>query len=342
MHIVFVDRGRFEGWLAPPQSNERTFKWRLNLSHGLMSDHGQFGDVRRITWIGLIVNLALSTVKLAIGWFGKSQATFADGIHSLSDCSTDVAILVGVRYWAKPPDESHPYGHRRIETAIASLIGVVLAVAGLGLIGNAARMLMSSGHRLPAPSPVALFALVASVISKEILYRWTVSVGKRTASPAVIANAWHHRSDALSSIPAAGALAVIMVSPEWAFLDRVAAIVVSLFILHVAWKIIRPNLKQLVDTAASKDVCDRILETSLQVEGVRDVHAIRSRYIGPGLLVDLHVLVDADVTVREGHEIGSAVKWRLRSKDELGIVDVIVHVEPYECPGQQQGLAIEQ
>ena len=307
-----------------------------------MSDHGQFGDVRRITWIGLIVNLALGALKLAVGLLGKSHATFADGIHSLSDCSTDVAILVGVRYWAKPPDESHPYGHRRIETAIASLIGFALAAAGLGLIGNAARMLMRSGDRLPTPSPVALFALVASIISKEILYRWTISVGKRTASPAVVANAWHHRSDALSSIPAAGALAIIMVSPEWAFLDHIAAIVVSLFILNVAWRIMRPNLKQLVDTAASEDVYDRILSTSLQVEGVRDVHAIRSRYIGPGLLVDLHVLVDADVTVREGHEIGSAVKWRLRSNDELGIVDVVVHVEPYERPRQQQGLAIDQ
>lgn len=311
------------------------------MSHGPMSDHGQFGDVRRITWIGLVVNLALSASKLAIGLFGNSQATFADGIHSLSDCSTDVAILVGVRYWAKPPDESHPYGHRKIETAIASLIGVSLAVVGLGLIGNAARMLMGSGHRLPAPSPLALFALVASIISKEILYRWTIAVGKRTASPAVIANAWHHRSDALSSIPAAAALTIIMVAPQWAFLDRVAAIVVSLFILNVAWKILRPNLKQLVDTAASKDVYDQILATSLQVEGVRDVHAIRSRYVGPGLLVDLHVLVDADITVREGHAIGSAVKWRLRSKDKLGIVDVIVHVEPYERPGQHPH-AIEQ
>jgi len=311
------------------------------LSHGSISDQVQFRDVRRITWIGLVVNIALGASKLAVGWFGHSQATFADGIHSLSDCSTDVAILVGVRYWAKPPDECHPYGHRRIETAIASLIGVALGLAGLGLIGNAVRMLIVSGHQPSAPSPVALFALVASIISKEILYRRTVAVGKRKASPAVIANAWHHRSDALSSIPAAVALAVIMVSPKWAFLDRVAAILVSLFILNVAWKTVRPNLKQLVDTAASREVYDQIRQMSLEVEGVRDVHAIRSRYIGPGLLVDLHVLVDADITVREGHAIGSAVKWRLKSKDGLDIVDVIVHVEPYECPGQQQGLAVE-
>lgn len=293
----------------------------------LSAEPGHARSVARITWIGLIMNVLLSLFKLAAGVWGRSQAIVADGVHSLSDSSTDIAILIGVRYWSRPPDRDHPYGHRRIETLVTAFIGLALAVVAGGLIWNAIDTFQQPHPR--APHWAALAAALVSIVSKEILYRWTVSVGRRISSSAVLANAWHHRSDAFSSIPTAIAVAMVLFRPSLGFLDHLAAVVVSFFILRAAWKVAVPALKELVDSGAPPKDFEKIRSISLATEGVRKVHAIRSRYVGPGLMVDLHVMVDPQITVRKGHDVCKDVKMRLRSSG-LGIVDVTVHLEPDE------------
>ena len=276
--------------------------------------------------MGLAVNLLLSALKFAGGILGNSQAVVADAVHSLSDCVTDIVVLVGVQVWTKPPDELHPHGHRRFETLITAFIGLMLAAAAMGL-GWRALGALHQGQP-SQPGWIALLAAAVSLVSKEALYRWTAVTGKRVKSSALMANAWHHRSDALSSIPAFIAVGGALISPSWGFLDHIGAVVVSLFILAAAWEIMKPALAELSDTGASARVCEQLTELAKAVAGVMEVHALRTRYIGGGLQVDLHVLVDPQLTVQEGHAITGAVKAKLL---EYGpdVVDVLVHLEPY-------------
>lgn len=283
--------------------------------------------VRRMTRIGLTANLSLSAVKMAGGIVGSSQAVIADAIHSLSDCVTDIAILVGVKYWSQPPDEDHPYGHQRIETAITIFIGVVLALVAVGLISKGIDNLLHPPQTTPGLPALAVALL--SIVSKEMLYRWTKKTGTRIKSSALVANAWHQRSDALSSIPAAAVVAACAVNPSWIFLDGVGAIIVSSFILHAAWRIVVPGLAQLTDRGASKEDLEKIKRVALKVDQVQDVHKIRSRFSGLGLQIDLHVLVEGALSVHIGHDISGAVKTALLQHCE-DVVDVIVHIEPYE------------
>ncbi|NLX07752.1 MAG: cation transporter [Phycisphaerae bacterium] len=283
--------------------------------------------IQWVTWWGLAVNLALSPTKLAIGFFASSQALVADAVHSLSDAITDVAVLVGARYWSAPADADHPYGHGRIETMIASAIGVMLAGVGVGL-GYRALVTIEQHHAsVPGWSAFAVASL--SIVSKEALYRWTTRVAWRIRSSALIANAWHHRSDAFSSVPVALAVLGTRLHPSWTFLDHVGAIVVSLLIIRAAWRIVWPALNQLVDAGTSRETRDRLYTLVTQTPGVRSVHAMRTRHVGPGLQVDLHVLVNPDLTVREGHRIAHAVTDRLLH-EEPEVIDALVHIEPYD------------
>jgi cation diffusion facilitator family transporter len=283
-------------------------------------------EVRRVTLIGLAINVALSALKFAAGILGNSQAVVADAVHSLSDTATDVAVLVGVKFWSKPPDECHPYGHQRIEFLVTIFIGLLLATVALGLSYNALSTLREVENR--PPGAVAFFAAVVSIFTKEVLYRWTFAKGKEIKSTALIANAWHHRSDGLSSIPAAVAVAGAALVPSLSFLDRLGAIVVSMFILQAAWKIVRPSVEQLVDRGAPEEICRGIEQLAFATPGVQEVHAIRTRHIGSGIEVDLHVLVDPSISVEEGHAISEEVKRRL-IEYVSDVVDVVVHLEPY-------------
>ncbi len=206
-------------------------------------------------------------------------------------------------------------------------ISLLLAVVAFGLVYNALATLRRQD--IQSPGWIAFWAAIVSIICKEILFRWTLTVGRRTKSPAVIANAWHHRSDAFSSLPAAMAVAGAAISPAWSFLDHVGAIVVSVFILQAAWHIGWPALRQLVDTAATEIERERIRSVALQTEGVREVHAIRTRHIGSGFQVDLHVLVDGSISVCDGHDISTEVKRHLLAEGP-DVVDVVVHLEPYQ------------
>lgn len=283
-------------------------------------------EIRRVTAWGLLANLGLAALKLVTGLLSASQGLVADAVHSLSDSSTDMAVLLGAPYWSAPADEQHPHGHGRIETIITLAIGIVLAAVGAGLAYHALASI-EKGH-VETPGWVAFAAACVSIVVKEWLYRWNIQVGRRLKSSALMANAWHHRSDALSSIPVAVAVLASCIWPAWSFLDRVAAVIVSALILYVAWQVVWPALRQLSDAGAAREQQEAILAVVRETEGVRSVHALRTRHIGPGLQIDLHVLVDPDLTVHQGHNIAGAVKRRLL-RDVPEVVDVLVHVEPY-------------
>jgi cation diffusion facilitator family transporter len=280
-----------------------------------------------VGWVGLIVNLVLAAVKLLTGIVGNSQAVVADAVHSLSDLVTDAALIIGVRYWTAPADEQHPHGHRRIETVVALAIGLVLGLVALGLAEHALQELRRP-QRL-APELVAFIGALLSIVSKEALFWWTLVRGRKISSAALIANAWHHRSDSLSSIPAAVAVLVAMVAPAWSFVDAVGALMVCLFILHAAWKIMQPALKQLIDAGAPRRERQVLESLALAVDGVVAAHALRTRYTGSKLAVDLHIEVDGDLTVRAGHAIGEAVRRQLLRKGP-NVADCLVQVEPVE------------
>ncbi len=290
----------------------------------LIHNHRQ---IRHITWIGLMINLFLAGLKFIVGFIGASQAVIADAIHSLSDMTTDFAVLWGMKLWSAPPDEDHPYGHGRIETVITATIGIILALVAIEISYKAVITLRDP--LLRQPSWIAITGPALSILFKEFLYRWTVTVGKRTKSSAVIANAWHHRSDALSSMPALLAVAISVINPEWAFVDHIGAIIVSIFILKVSWDIIIPSFAELIDRGATRKERARICQVVVNVSGVKGVHAIRTRKAGSNIHVDLHIEVDSTITVKEGHDIAEDVKKELLAKGP-DILDVVVHVEPVE------------
>jgi len=293
---------------------------RLNIQENQIS-------IKRITWIGLVINILLTAFKFIVGILGNSQAVVADAFHSLSDMATDFAVLFGVRFWEAPADEEHPYGHHRIQTLITLLIGVALLFVALG-IGYKSLVTLRVKH-VVQPTWFALVGPFLSIFLKEILYRWTVKVGVIAKSPAVIANAWHHRSDALSSIPAFISVLLSALNPDWIYFDHIGALIVSLFILRVAWDIIKPEILELTEQAASKRERDDIEVIVQSIKEVESVHKIRTRKMGSGIIIDLHIQVDPNKTVREGHSISGKVKNELFKKVS-NIIDVVIHLEPYE------------
>jgi len=289
--------------------------------------------VRKVTWIGLVINIGLSGLKFAAGYFGRSQALIADAIHSLTDTTTDLAVIAGSHYWSRPPDDCHPYGHRRLETLVTAFIGIMLVAAGIG-IGWEAISTLHKKHATP-PGSIAFYAAMASIVAKEILYRWTAAVGKKIKSSALAANAWHHRTDAISSVPVLIAVGAAMIFPSWSFLDHVGAVIVSIFILHAAIKIIWPAVSELIDAGAPEEIQKKIMEIAYSTTGVREVHAIRSRYISSSIQVDLHIVVDGNICVREGHTIADTVENNIIGSIPE-VLDVVVHVDPSKLESDNQ------
>jgi cation diffusion facilitator family transporter len=283
--------------------------------------------VRKVTWIGLLVNLFLAGLKFIAGIYGRSQALVADAIHSLTDLTTDIAVIAGSHYWSRPPDENHPYGHRRLETLVTVFIGVILIAAGIGIGWKAISTLQE--RQAAAPGWIAVFAALASIVCKESIYRWTAITGRRVKSPALAANAWHHRTDALSSLPVLIAVAGARIFPSWSFLDHVGAVIVSIFILHASIKIIWPGISELIDVGAPTETRRKIRDIALKNEGVLQVHDIRTRYISTSIQVDLHIVVEGLITVRKGHDIADDVRARIIDAIPE-VLDVIVHVDPPE------------
>jgi len=283
--------------------------------------------IRQITWAGIWVNLVLSAVKIAAGLLGHSRALLADGLESGMDIVTSFALLVCARFWVAPPDEDHPYGHRRIETLTTLGIGFVVGGVGVSVVYGALSALHSGDHQ--HPTMLALVVAVISVVSKELLYQWSAREGHKIRSSAVVANAVHHRSDAISSIPVVLSVGAAQVFPGWTFLDAVGALLAGGFILKAAAEIAWPALREIADTGAKADTLEQIRVVVNATEGVRSSHDLRTRYVGAGLYVDLHVVVSPEITVLEGHRIGDAVMQRIKAEIP-DAMDVLVHLDPCE------------
>jgi len=287
-------------------------------------------EVRKVTWVGLLINITLACIKFAAGYFGRSQALIADAIHSLTDTTTDFAVIAGSHFWSRPPDESHPYGHRRLETLVTVFIGLMLAAAGIGIGWDA----VSALHEKVSTPPgwIALVAAMVSILTKEILYRWTAASGKKIKSPALAANAWHHRTDAISSIPVLIAVGGALIFPSWSFLDLVGAIVVSIFVMYASLKIIWPGISELVDAGAPRDIQKKIVKIACNNPGVHEAHKVRTRYISTSILVDMHIVVDGSISVREGHAIADEVENQIINSIS-NVLGVVVHVDPSDVVG---------
>ena len=286
---------------------------------------------RRITHLSIWINVVLTGLKLAAGIFGRSQALIADAVHSLSDFATDIAVLIGLRFTSKPKDSDHAYGHGKYETIVAAIIGLALAYVGVQIAGTAIQRIFHAMHGDPLihPSALAFWAAVLSIAVKEWLYRATMKVARATGSASLVANAWHHRSDAYSSIAtAAGVGAAAFLGDDWLILDPIAALFVSLFLLKIAWRIVREQLGELTDQSLAPEVCAEILELARGIPGIEQPHNLRTRMVGRFPVIDLHVRLRADLPLREAHAIATTLERALR--DRFGKETIAnLHLEPY-------------
>lgn len=286
---------------------------------------------RKITHLSIWTNAVLTGVKLAAGIFGRSQALIADAVHSISDFATDIAVLVGLRYSSKPVDKDHAYGHGKYETLVAAVIALALGYVGVRIAGSAIQRIFHAMHGDPLamPSVYAFWAAVLSIAVKEGLYRATIQVARATGNSSLVANAWHHRSDAFSSIAtAAGVGAAAFFGDDWLILDPIAALFVSIFILKVAWQIMREQVGNLTDQSLSPEVCEEILALARGIPGIAEPHNLRTRMVGHIPVIDLHIRLRADMPLREAHDIASALEQALRERFGKETI-ANLHPEPY-------------
>lgn len=285
----------------------------------------RYGATRRVTLVGAVANLLLAVAKLVYGVIGHSQALVADGIHSLSDLLSDVLVIVAARQASQEADAEHPYGHGRFETAATVALGAILMAVAAGLAWEAVARLLEPAALLQ-PLPVVLVVAFASIVAKEGLYQYTMWVARRHRSDLLKANAWHHRSDAISSVVVlAGVGGTLAGMP---YLDGVAAVAVALMVAKVGWDLALSGVQELVDTALEPELVAAIREKILAVDGVRDLHLLKSRRMAGEALVDVHILLeDPFLSVSEGHHISETVRGRL-IRDFDDITEVMVHIDP--------------
>lgn len=280
---------------------------------------------RSVTLVGAVVNFLLILFKFLAGIYGQSQALIADAVHSVSDLFTDAVVLFGLRIGCKAPDEEHQFGHARIETLASAIVGLALIATALYLGIDA--VLNIYGHTEYHPTVLALVGAIVSIALKEALYHYTVHTGRRIKSQLVVANAWHHRSDALSSVAVLLGVAGTLIKPSWFILDSFAALLVSFFIVKVGLDVLRNCLREFTDTAPPPEILCKITKCALSVEGVNEVHDIRVRTSGGLYQMETHIVVDGQLTVIEGHRIAKAVESCLAEEVE-DLDRVIVHVDP--------------
>ena len=287
-------------------------------------------EISRVTVWGAICNLLLSAVKLVAGLVGRSSAMVADAIHSLSDLVTDVIVLVMVRLSARGRDRDHDYGHGKYEPLATAIISIVLLIVGAELMAGGITKIKTilGGGEVPMPGYIALGAAVLSIVVKEILYQWNARVGSRLESTAMVANAWHNRSDALSSVGSViGIGGAILLGGKWIILDPIVACIISVVIIVVAVKMAYPAVRQLTDASLPDDVEDRIVNIIESVNGVGDVHELKTRRNGPDHIIAAHLVVNPQMSVQEAHDLMTEAENRL--KKEFGPkTQVSLHVEP--------------
>ena len=288
--------------------------------------------IYRITLLGSAGNLFLLIFKFVAGLVGHSSAMIADAVHSLSDFLTDIIVLVFVGISARPQDSSHDYGHGKFETLASMLISLALIAAAIGIIVSGALKLTSwlHGNNLPAPGSLALWAALLSILIKELMFRYTAAKGRELSSPALTANAWHHRSDALSSIGAAiGIGGAVLLGGRWTVLDPVASIVVGAMLLRVALEIIRPSLGELTDESLPEEEEKEILEIIHSVPGISEPHNLRTRRIGTRIAIESHIRMDGAMSLNQAHSLTSEIEKKL--KDRFGKETIVtLHMEPLD------------
>ena len=285
---------------------------------------------------GSAVNVVLLVFKFVAGFFGGSAAMIADAVHSLSDFITDVIVLLFVRLSSKPEDSDHDYGHGKYETLATSLIGLALLCVGVMIMYNGVHSIVSAvmGNHLPQPGMIALAAALVSIALKEWAYRFTAKVGRECESQAVVANAWHHRSDALSSIgTAVGIGGAILLGDKWAVLDPIAAVVVSVFIIRTAWQLTKKSAGELLEQSLPAEM-EREIETIVAREPMAsEVHHLRTRRIGSHIAIEMHLRMPGDISLYESHQHATNIEQKLRKRFGAS-THIGLHVEPLKINGK--------
>lgn len=289
--------------------------------------------IYKVTFVGAVVNVLLSIAKLVAGLLGHSAAMLADAIHSVSDLATDLAVVVFVRIASKPRDEDHDFGHGKFETLSSIIVGIALIGIGFGILryGFFEIVAIINGNSIPEPNMLAFWAAIVSIIVKEILFRYTIIRGKALSSPAVVANAWHHRSDAFSSIGTAiGIGGAILLGDNWRVLDPIAAIIVSIIVIKAGIEFVLPGVNELLEKSLPKDVEEEIIKIIQRNEKVCDPHNLRTRNIGTSYAIEVHIRLCGDMNVKEAHELTQNIESQI--KERYGQrTHIIIHVEPIKC-----------
>ena len=287
-------------------------------------------QIYRVTLLGMFVNMVLFAFKLVAGLVGRSGAMIADAVHSASDFATDIVVLAFVRISSKPRDDDHKWGHGKYETLASLIIGVALFAVGVDILLDSAEKIkaVAGGEVLPRPGVIAIVAAAISIVVKEVLYQYTVRRGKKLDSPSVVANAWHHRSDAFSSIGALlGIGMAYFLGEKWRIADPIAAIVVAALIIKVSIDLCRTALAELLEKSLPKDVEAEILSIISSTPNVYKPHNLRTRRIGSDIAIEVHIRVNGDMSVFESHEISKDIERKLRSRFGENTA-VAIHIEP--------------
>ena len=287
-------------------------------------------EIRKITVIGAVANILLTVFKIIAGILGRSAAMIADGIHSLSDLLSDIIVLVFTHISSKGRDRDHSFGHGKFETLATLIVSVILIVVGARLMADGIQKIIgvAGGKVIPMPGHIALWAAFTSVAVKEALYWITIKTGHKVNSPVMIANAWHHRSDAFSSIGAlVGIGGAILLGDRWTILDPIASCAISIAIIVVAVKMALPSLSELLESSLPEAIEKEILDTALNVPGVDDIHELQTRRNGISFIIDAHVVVCPEMSVVQAHDIATAVEDALREKYGPE-TQVSIHIEP--------------
>ena len=292
--------------------------------------HNREQEIRRVTVVGAIVNIILTIFKIIAGALGRSAAMVADGIHSLSDLLSDIIVLVFTHISSKGKDKNHSFGHGKFETMATLIVSVILVAVGAKLMADGVASIIGvmNGNSIPLPGSIALWAAIGSIIIKEILYHATIRTARRTNSPVVLANAWHHRSDALSSIGAlAGIAGAMILGEKWTILDPIASCCISIAIIVVAVKMSLPSLAELLETSLPEEIEKDIISISNSVQGVENIHELKTRRNGISYIIDAHIVVDPHISVTEAHNIATDVENALKEKYG-NETQINIHIEP--------------
>ena len=290
----------------------------------------------RVTYVGALVNIFLTIIKIGVGVFGQSAALIADGIHSLSDLISDFFVIIAIKLGSREADHDHPYGHRRFETMATVLLGLGLVVVASGIAWDAVERLLDP-TKLLSPTKETLSIAVVSILANEWLFHYTKRVGDATRSKLLLANAWHHRSDAFSSVIVVIGIAAVLTGYPMA--DAIAAVLVALMIAKMGVSLVLESINELVDSALPEQMVTDIRRVIKQTPGVQSIHLIRTRRMGEDAHVDTHIVVDARISVSEGHMIGDAVRDRLKAEFD-DVVDVLVHIDPEDDEFKEQDKAL--